>query len=121
MYILTEYSVDVTKTTTSSHPKKKVTGILCLHRITDNRLTKSNRPPTNLLSDLCGKKADAAKQVTLVTTHWDKTKYDKGTGTEQQLKQGAWASLSALGARMERFNNTEKEAQGIVERLLSTA
>lgn len=96
-----------------------MTGILCLYNITDRRLT--NGPPTNLLRGLCGEEADAAKQVALVATHWDKVKSDaEGRAKEGQLKQMAWASLSENGAKMERFNKTEEAARKIIKRLLYT-
>src|SRR6266498_1456532 len=97
---------------TNSHRRTKVAGILCLHRITDNRLT--DRPPENLLNEL----GIAANQVALVTTHWDKTDKAKGKETEQQLEQRAWRSLSRAGAKMERFYNTPETARKIIERLL---
>jgi len=95
-----------------------VAGILCLYNIKAPRLTE--KPPTNLLEGLCGDKADAAKQVALVTTHWDKIRSNvDGKEKERQLKQMAWASLSAKGAKMERFNKTEVAARGIIEQLIS--
>jgi len=97
-----------------------VVGILCLYNITAKRLTSSIKPPTNLLKGLCGDKADAAKQIALVATHWDKIRSDAdGEAKEGQLKQAAWAPLSAEGARMERFNKTKEAARGIIEQLLS--
>jgi len=112
---------------TSRHPKTKVAGILCLHRITDRRL--KDAPPTRLLKDLCGDtevdatKQVALKQVALVTTHWDKIgeaiREAEGRKRERELIQMTWASLSAMGAKMERFNKTEEAARKIVNRLLT--
>jgi len=112
---------ELTNTTTSSHPKMKVAGILCLYDIKTRRLTNNLRPPTSLLKDLCGNKANAAKQeqVALVTTHWDNIESEAGKENERQLQRMAWASLSAEGAKMERFNKTEEAARGIIKRLLS--
>src|SRR6266540_3872629 len=94
--------LELTKVMTSSYPKTNVTGILCLHRIEDNRLTYP--PPTKLLKKLCGD--NAIKHVALVTTHWGKTKVATYETREKELKEKAWASFSKQGAKTERFDNT---------------
>jgi len=104
----------VVKWKQAKYPKTKVAGILLLHSIRDNRLT--HRPPENLLKDL--RIDNAANQVALVTTHWDRTDFGKGKETEQRLEKGVWAPLSRMGAKMERFDKTSDTAWKIIERLL---
>jgi len=107
---------------TSSHPKTNVAGILCLHNIRVNHLKGNSNLPTKLLKDLCGDTADVAQQVVLVSTHWDRVKSNAmGRERERALRQTVWASLSAAGAKMERFNNTEEAARGIIGGLLHSA
>ena len=93
-------------------------GILCLFNVTSSRFTQ---PPTHLLKALCGDKANAAKQVCLVFTHWDKIKsHAEGEAKEKRVVELSWASLAAEGARLERFNKTEEAARRILKRLLYT-
>ena len=102
----------------SSKPRydKKVhlTGIIYLHPISDNRITKvSPGVLKNLLNP------EDASQVVLVTTMWDMTPREVAEGREQQLRTLYWKDMLEFGAQTDRFDNREDTAWEIVRQLLA--
>jgi len=73
----------------------------------------------HIFSGLCGD--EAASKVILVTTMWDRMSGDlapKAKAREEELKNRYWIKIIHLGARTQRFENTERSALGIVSELL---
>jgi len=95
------------------HKKDKVTGILYLHNIQDNRLIMP--PPTHILQDLC--EDNNAKRLMFVTTHWDQVESARGESREMQI-QSRLRPLLRAGARAARFGMTTDSAWRIVESLV---
>ncbi|KAI6010120.1 P-loop containing nucleoside triphosphate hydrolase protein [Pisolithus marmoratus] len=97
----------------------KLTGVIYTHRISDNRMSGSVCKNLDLFGQLCGD--DAAQCVRLVTTMWDNQKPENTQIWQKrasQLEQNFWKPLISLGARHERFNNTQKSAWNIVNGLV---
>ena len=94
----------------------RLTGIIYLHRITDNRMSGSAYKNLQLFGRLCGNVP--LPRVRLVTTMWDSTKdYSVGNRRETELKSDFWKPLIDKGASSVRFMNTEETAWKIVKDL----
>jgi hypothetical protein len=91
----------------------RLTGIIYLHQISDNRITK--KLPGDLEIFL---KQEGANQVLLVTTMWDKIRSEIAEGRETQLRTLYWKDMLDFGARTHRFDNREETALQIVRELL---
>ncbi|KAI6045344.1 P-loop containing nucleoside triphosphate hydrolase protein, partial [Pisolithus marmoratus] len=96
----------------------KLTGVVYTHRISDNRMSGSVCKNLDLFGKLCGE--NAAQRVRLVTTMWDKQPANTTIWQNRasQLEGNFWKPLISLGARHERFNNTQKSAWNIVNGLV---
>ncbi|KAI6006316.1 P-loop containing nucleoside triphosphate hydrolase protein [Pisolithus orientalis] len=97
----------------------KLTGVIYTHRISDNRMSGSVCKNLDLFGRLCGD--NAAQCVRLVTTMWDNQK----PGNEEivqnrvsQLEGNFWEPLISLGARHEKFLNTQGSAWNIINGLV---
>lgn len=95
-----------------SHKKDKVTGILYLQNILDNRLTIP--PPLRILNALFGDQA--AERIIFVTTHWDRVDTALGEAREAEMRHPLQALLSA-GARTARLDMRKHSAWGIIQSL----
>lgn len=104
--------------TDSYSNKVKLNGILYMHRITDPRMQGSAMMNLVMFKKLCGH--DALKNVTLVTTMWDKVDPDDGARRENQLRTTAeyWGSMLTQGLRMDRHHNTRDSAMRLLERFV---
>jgi len=91
--------------------KKKVTGILYLQDIKDNR--KTNPPPMHILQCL-----NAAKHLIFVTTYWDRIDLESGQRREGQIQSRLKVFFGA-GARTDRFDMSTDSAWKIVESLVN--
>ncbi|KAI6104197.1 P-loop containing nucleoside triphosphate hydrolase protein [Pisolithus sp. B1] len=99
----------------------KLTGIIYTHRISDNRMSGSLCKNLDLFGRLCGDKA--AQCVRLVTTMWDNQRPENTELYQSrvlQLKEDFWKPLISVGARHERFANTQESAWKIVNGLVQT-
>ena len=92
-----------------------LTGLLFLHRISDNRMTGTSARNTHMFEMLCG--IGALQNVTLVTTMWDVV--DKATGTEREkeLRTNFWKPMISSGSRIARFDSTSQSAWDILGQL----
>ena len=93
---------------------KVLSGLLYLHRISDNRMGNSPLRLLEMFKNICGE--DAFQNVILVTTMWDEVTPEQGTLREQELQCAFWKDMLALGARMERSYNTKESAEQIVSK-----
>ena len=93
----------------------KVTGILFLNNITDNRLATVRLPSRQRLQEVGGD--EAIGKLFFVTTHWDKVKHERGQTNEGYLRQWYYPLLQE-GARMDRFDKTSATAWRILDQLL---
>lgn len=95
----------------------KLSGILYLHRITDNRMANSLIRNLRMFQELCG--GDAFSNVIFVTTHWDACKRG-GDSREQELRNNYWKLFLQGGSQMLRFENAKSSAWNIINALPST-
>ncbi|KAK3367253.1 hypothetical protein B0T24DRAFT_651556 [Lasiosphaeria ovina] len=111
---------DIANALSSSYRSNvKLTGIIYLHRIKDERMTNAIMRNLTMFRNLCGD--NAFKNVILVTTFWDELQdKTKGESRERDLlrKQDWWGYMAAKGSRTHRFLNTRESALGIVSELL---
>ena len=98
--------------------KVKLTGILYLHKISDNRMTGVALKNLRLLRNLCGTKN--LQNVTLLSTMWDLTPLADAQRREKELLEDRnfWGRLKADGASVDRYDNTLEEAVRVVGALL---
>ncbi|XP_006459417.1 hypothetical protein AGABI2DRAFT_65890 [Agaricus bisporus var. bisporus H97] len=95
----------------------KLSGLIYLHRITDNRMAGSPYRNLRMFGELCGDVA--MTQVRLVTTMWGKVKPEIGEAREKEVRERFWKSFIEKGSRTERLRDTTgEEAWRIVEQLI---
>jgi hypothetical protein len=93
---------------------KLLSGLLFLHRISDNRMGSSPLRLLETFKGICGN--EAFKNVVLVTTMWDVVTTEEGATREEELRGKYWKHMLALGSRTERFFklNTKASAWDII-------
>ncbi|KAF4614550.1 hypothetical protein D9613_003466 [Agrocybe pediades] len=89
-----------------------LSGLLYLHRITDNRIADALRRSLHVFSQICGQQA--LQNVILVTTMWDEVKLDVGKQREEEIDERFWGTMKSSGANYMRFQNTLTSAWDIV-------
>ena len=93
-----------------------LSGLLFLHRISDNRMTGTSLRNTNMFKKVCG--TGALQNVILVTTMWDGVDNAAGTEREEELRTTFWQSMISSGSRMARFQDfTSRSAWDILDQL----
>ncbi|KAF9446813.1 hypothetical protein P691DRAFT_672718 [Macrolepiota fuliginosa MF-IS2] len=100
--------------------KKKIllSGILYLHRISDNRMAGTPLKNLKMFEKLCGR--DACSQIIMVTTMWGElANRDIGHQREEELKSTFWAPMIKRGSSTARYQGTTKSAWDILEHFLS--
>ncbi|KAK5442622.1 hypothetical protein LTS15_011046 [Exophiala xenobiotica] len=103
-------------------PKIKLSGILYVQSITDNKMYGSSLRNLKMFRDLCGD--EPMKNVIFITTGW-KLCNDSGRGEiaiqkENQLatERLFWEPMLRRGAQMARFEDTKQSAVEIVMKLV---
>src|SRR6266545_5938689 len=97
--------------------KIELTGILYLHRITDNRMAGTAFRNLRMFGKLCGD--SPASKVIFVTTMCDKIPLDRGEQREIELRSNYWQPMLKLGARTDRFLKSNPDcARKIVGQLI---
>ncbi|CAA7261003.1 unnamed protein product [Cyclocybe aegerita] len=98
----------------------KLSGIIFVHRIKDNRCTQGStsiRVNAGALKRLCGDRA--FEKILLVTTMWDSLKDLRiGEEREKALEAGYWADMIKGGSHSRRFDKSEASAWQIVQDIL---
>lgn len=93
-----------------------------LHRITDNRLAGTARKNLAVFQKVCGN--DAVKNVTLVSTMWDKViDWQESVKRESQLLRGDkfWGEMvRKYGAHVGRHHNTKESAMQLLARFIES-
>jgi len=96
---------------------RRLTGLLYLHRITDNRVGGVSYKNMKMFHKLCG---DAVlKNVVLCTTMWSGVSAEVGEQRETQLKSQFWQEMIRKGASTMRYDGTKEDAQRIISHLMS--
>ncbi|KAJ3553263.1 hypothetical protein NP233_g12686 [Leucocoprinus birnbaumii] len=93
--------------------KIKLSGLIYLHRITDNRMAGSPYKNLRMFGELCGDLV--MTQVVLVTTMWEKVVEVIGAGRQAELKATFWKGLIDRGSEVDALKTaTSEEAWRIV-------
>ncbi|KAF9043968.1 hypothetical protein BJ165DRAFT_1348021, partial [Panaeolus papilionaceus] len=87
-------------------------GVLYFHRISDSRLTGTERKNIAIFESLVG--TVAMENVIIVSTMWDTLKQEEAEAMEKALKGDAWKFMLSNGARVARHRNTRGSALDIV-------
>ncbi|KAF2841274.1 hypothetical protein M501DRAFT_929658 [Patellaria atrata CBS 101060] len=103
---------------TSFEDEMFLSGIIYLHRITDNRYTGSSIKNLKMFRKLCGD--DNLSSVILATTHWDVVENSLGNARETELSApgGPWASMIARGSSIMRHTNTNESALAVIRGIM---
>ncbi|KAF8421532.1 P-loop containing nucleoside triphosphate hydrolase protein [Terfezia claveryi] len=82
----------------------RITGIVHVHRISDDRIQGSSFRNLRMLEALCGE--TCMPNVILMTTHWDKVPTALGQERESELRSGFWNQMIQKGAQTARFDGS---------------
>ncbi|KAF2193836.1 hypothetical protein K469DRAFT_712676 [Zopfia rhizophila CBS 207.26] len=96
-----------------------LSGVIYLHRITDNRIGHTGRRTMTVLQRMCG--ADNFQNIALVTTMWDKLVDPKdGERHEKELetKGEFWAHMISKKAKVSRHYGKKETALKIVKQII---
>ncbi|KAJ0289333.1 hypothetical protein Brms1b_001138 [Colletotrichum noveboracense] len=97
----------------------RLTGVIYMHRITDNRVSGSSGRSINMFKKLCGD--DAYKHVVLTTSMWGDEENDAAKvrrETELKADEGFWGLMRSGGSKVMRWKNDRSSASAVVEHLL---
>ncbi|KDQ22972.1 hypothetical protein PLEOSDRAFT_1014870, partial [Pleurotus ostreatus PC15] len=76
---------------TTYRNKVKLTGIIYMHRISDNRMAGTPMRNLKLFAKLCG--TVAAEGVVMTTTMWDIVEAETGRAREKELRDDYWKGI----------------------------
>ncbi|KDQ18736.1 hypothetical protein BOTBODRAFT_127668 [Botryobasidium botryosum FD-172 SS1] len=94
----------------------KLSGLIYLHKITDNRMGGISVTNMKMFQKLCGE--DALKNVVLCTTMWDLVGAQVGEAREKQLKEQFWSRMLKRGAGVMRHDGSSQSAHAIISSML---
>jgi hypothetical protein len=99
----------------------KLTGIVYLHRIADNRMPGSGRKTLRMFQAVCGD--NGLESVVLATSHWSRSgpQRREQEGREKELKENPemWKRMIDKGSRVMRHDRMEESAVEILKYLIS--
>ncbi|KAI9573268.1 kinase-like domain-containing protein [Boletus coccyginus] len=96
--------------------QKLLSGIVYLHRITDNRMVGTPLKNLGVLRKLCGR--DTLEKVHLTTTMWDEVNQSVGEGRLEALRRDYWKALIDLGAHIDCCRSDDDSAKNIIRQIL---
>ncbi|KAF3809651.1 hypothetical protein GCG54_00012939 [Colletotrichum gloeosporioides] len=107
-----EILIDIAETLSASYKSKlKLSGIVYLHRIKDEKVSNGIQRNFDMFRYLCGD--NFFSNVFLVTTFWDELK-DNETGEKRERellkKPDWWGEMKSKGSQIRRFSNTQQSA-----------
>ena len=96
-----------------------LSGVIYLHKITDNRITGSSMKNIRMFRKPYS--ADNMKNVLLVSSMWDIIQEKQGAERKKELSSEGtfWKSMIAQGATMHRYNNRTATALQLIKILIS--
>ena len=100
----------------SFRKEKLLSGILYLHRITDNRMAGTPLKNLRVFRKLCGK--DALGKVYLTTTMWDDVDQSVGERRFDELKTDHWKAMIMHGAKIARCRSDDESPKRIIQQIL---
>ncbi|KAJ6013396.1 hypothetical protein N7540_007987 [Penicillium herquei] len=104
--------------TTTYQNKIRLSGILYLHRISDNRMGGCAHRNLKMFKKLCG--SDGTKSVIFLSTFWEKVDPTEGDSREKALQSTDefWGYFVKQGARVQRHLNTDESAMAAIKNFL---
>jgi len=116
-------SINGTQSVCRGKRKVYVTGVLFLHRISNEEFSQTADRISNMLKNLCGD--DAMNHLTLCTTMWDMVPEEAGLNRFDELcRTGAWNKMISTGAGTAmiscKSSNAKAEAEEIVTALIDS-
>ena len=96
--------------------EKILSGIIYLHRITDNRMAGTPLKNLRVFRKLCGQ--DALDKVYLTTTMWDEVDPNIGERRLEELKTDYWKSMIMQGAQVARCRNDDDSPNKVIQHIL---
>ena len=95
-----------------------VTGVLYLHRISDNKFSQTADRVSNMVKSLCGDVA--MDHLTLCTTMWDTVPDEEGYDRFDELCETAtWRTMISNGAGTAMISNVSPTAKADAEKIVS--
>lgn len=94
----------------------KLTGVLYIHRISDNRFTGIAGRNFKMFRELCGD--STLRNVVLVTNMWGTIPQDAGEAREEELTTNFFKPVLDKGAQIARHHNTIQSAHDIIRRII---
>ncbi|KAG8220474.1 hypothetical protein J3R82DRAFT_3169 [Butyriboletus roseoflavus] len=98
---------------------KLLSGILYLHRITDNRVAGTPLKNLRVFRKLCGK--DALEKVYLTTTMWDEVEPTVGERRLDDLSSDYWKAMVSQGAHITCCRSDADLPKELIRRILAKA
>ncbi|KZP31991.1 hypothetical protein FIBSPDRAFT_714762, partial [Athelia psychrophila] len=92
-----------------------LSGLLFLHRISDNRMTGSALRNTHMFQMLCGD--SGLPNVVFVTTMWGQVAEKVGENRETELRDTFWQPMIDKHSRTARFHHTTESAWNILAQI----
>lgn len=89
----------------------KLSGIIYLHPISDNRVTHHATKNLEMFRKLTGEKN--LKNVVLATSMWDKVTPEEGAKRERELREKFWKILMTFEAKTVKYRGTQASAHEI--------
>ncbi|KAK6539329.1 hypothetical protein TWF694_009562 [Orbilia ellipsospora] len=104
---------------TSYKENIQLSGIIYLHRITDNRVGGTARKDLNMFKKLCGEESFA--NVVLATTMWENVSPREGNDREETLRTSTefYGSMVQMGSAMYRHTGDRNSAMNIINHLVN--
>lgn len=98
--------------------KTRLTGIIYLHRISDNKMSGSSYKNLKMFRSLCG--TQNLSHVILATTMWGKVSVEEGAAREKELlSEGKWwADMKRNGSIVKRYDDTAGGAVAMIDELV---
>ncbi|KDQ18742.1 hypothetical protein BOTBODRAFT_154735 [Botryobasidium botryosum FD-172 SS1] len=94
---------------------RRFTGIIYVHRISDNRVGGSSLNNLKMCQALCGEQA--FRNLVFCTTFWDQVSPAVGEAREKELKEDYWADMLTHGASVHRHDRNGDTARDIVRKM----
>ena len=101
----------------SYNENKLLSGILYIHRITDNRVAGSSLKDLRVFQKLCGK--DALDKVYFTTTMWDEVELSVGERRLAELKAKYWRRMITQGAQVACCRSDDESPKRLVRRIVT--
>jgi len=94
----------------------KLSGIIYVHRISDDRFGGLAAKNFRMFRQLCG--GETLQNVMLMTNMWGRVTPQQGADREQQLRDKHFKAAIEKGAQLCRHTNTPESAQAILRKIL---